>query len=540
MHRKITRTGPATLTVAIPAKWAKTNNLKPGDEINIKDINNKLVISVEEAQKTRSQTIEYDPLLFKDILTKAYSQSSEEIMIRYKKHIPASAKNIIKEFIGLKIVEENPNKLVLSKIVTTSNSKESVILRRIYLLIKNSFEENPPQFQDLKELLFVSHINNKNDVELEVLTSIYNELSTIQKPIFDESYGYIRNIFELTYKQKYSFDRETNKKLKQLFSKSEEIFRNHFKKENPIILAKIFSCVKLIESLNKIIISQKSIATLTEKTISPKKTFTVGVCLKNISNQFWKDYVLKSMQETSKRYPNIEFIYQIPFTYPEIKGQEEIISNFIKQKVDAIIISPNHPFKLDRSLKKASFNNIKLIIIDTEIDSKIQHNYIGWDNYEGGKLTAKYLLKKLNKKTGNILIIQGQTSGNFYQRVKGFKDLMKNFNITIVKGEFMESVAYKKAKKILEKEHVDAIFATSDNMALGALKAAQEENLSIPICGFDGTKEIRKLIKDKKILSSIDSNPKLLGKMAIEISNKILNNKPTSKKIIYDVTLVKS
>lgn len=537
MHRKITRTGPATLTIALPAKWAKKNSLKPGQELQVNEIENNLIISVERDKSEETKRIPYDKVLLKDMLEKLYKENTPQITIFSETEIPKSIHNIVKKFPGLKIVEEDKNKIVLNQTLEPIISNPSAILRRIYLLIEHCFEHNPPKFDDLEELLFLSGLQNKDSRENEILTMIHKVLSSIKKPIFDEMYSYVRQIFKSIYKQKYSFTKDRATQMENLFEETNDLFKTYFEKEDPIEVAKLYHCTRLFNTLNRIIITNQSLDILQSTDSSSRKEFVVGVCLKNSSNKFWREYVQGSMMETQKDFTNIEFIYKAPFTYPDLEAQRKIINEFISQGVDLIILAPNHPRELEKSIQKIVKAGIKLVIIDTDIISKADHKYIGWDNYKGGVLTAQVLQKKLKNK-GEILIVEGQKEGNFHERVTGFQDTIKKHRTEVINAEFQQSVAYKKTLNYLKKKKVAAIFATSDNMALGVLQALEELNLKIPVCGFDATEEARELIKQGELLSTIDDKPKTLGSLAIETANKILKHKTTSKRIEYDVELV--
>ena len=119
--------------------------------------------------------------------------------------------------------------------------------------------------------------------------------------------------------------------------------------------------------------------------------------------------------------------------------------------------------------------------------SGIKYYYLGFDNYDGGYRTGQYLSNYLSKKS-NILVLSGHLTGNFTKRVEGFKDAIgKNHIISVLKGEFIGSVAYEGVLSHIRKKEVDAIFATSDNMALGAISALKEAGIKIPVCAFDAT-----------------------------------------------------
>src|SRR3990167_8185350 len=57
MKRKVVKQGAATLMVSLPSKWAKKYNLKKGDEINIEELDNNLVLSKESVSGKRRTSI---------------------------------------------------------------------------------------------------------------------------------------------------------------------------------------------------------------------------------------------------------------------------------------------------------------------------------------------------------------------------------------------------------------------------------------------------------------------------------------------------
>ena len=73
MFRKITRTGPVTHTIALPSKWVKKNNLSAGEEINIEEKGEELVISPSKnSGKEKSIKMEYKEYLIREMLEKIY------------------------------------------------------------------------------------------------------------------------------------------------------------------------------------------------------------------------------------------------------------------------------------------------------------------------------------------------------------------------------------------------------------------------------------------------------------------------------------
>lgn len=116
------------------------------------------------------------------------------------------------------------------------------------------------------------------------------------------------------------------------------------------------------------------------------------------------------------------------------------------------------------------------------------------DNITGGYMATKHLIDLGHEKIAHFT---GDNRLSSIEREKGYKKALIEAGIDvdpslILKGEYREEIAYKKAKNLLEKKDVTAIFSGNDIMALGIIKAANDLGMSIPndlsIVGFDHLK----------------------------------------------------
>ena len=86
MKRRIIKQGHNTLTITLPSKWVKKLNLKPGNEININEKENSLIINAQENIKEKSTTIDINdftvPLLWR-YFQSAYRSGCDEIKVLF-------------------------------------------------------------------------------------------------------------------------------------------------------------------------------------------------------------------------------------------------------------------------------------------------------------------------------------------------------------------------------------------------------------------------------------------------------------------------
>ena len=539
MFRKVTKTGPATLTMAIPSKWAKNNNLKPGSYIELQETSTSLII---KPQQTPLETIKikYDENLIENMLEKLFLEAKSKIIIEHEQDL-LKLDDLIKKFPGFQIIDEQPNKITINRILKPNIENPDALLKRSYLIIKESLKENPPSFpKDLSNLIWLLQLSKKSSKQVLLLKNTLLELSKLKNPVHDDAYSLLRNIFILIYKQKYSFNSKDTNKLKSIFKQKDDLFEKFFQNSNQkLILAKLFYAINLLEQLQKEILYKQSILEMSKKEPKNKKIL-IGVCLKNQSNKFWAVDVKESIKLKASENKELEYLFEAPLSDFDTVSQEKILKEFIEKKVKGIILAPVEPEKMKKTIDKINELNIPLIVIDTDIELDNNYTFIGFDNFKGGFLSGQNLKNKIPKKS-NILILEGHLKGNFSQRIDGFKKALgEGYTFDLVKGDFQESKAFEQTLSALNKKDYQAIFATSDNMAMGAIKAIEKLNKKVLVCGFDRTDEGVKAMKQKKLFSDIDTKPKELGILAVQTMNDLLNKKLTAKKIQYDVELITS
>ena len=118
------------------------------------------------------------------------------------------------------------------------------------------------------------------------------------------------------------------------------------------------------------------------------------------------------------------------------------------------------------------------------------------ENITGGYQAAEYLIKKGHKKIAFLSGPNNSLSTAGVERLEGFKQAFKDYNIPFDDSLFEEcdywhsQSGYEGFKRLRNRSHdFTAVFACSDIIAYGVIKAAEEENINIPedisLIGFD-------------------------------------------------------
>lgn len=122
-------------------------------------------------------------------------------------------------------------------------------------------------------------------------------------------------------------------------------------------------------------------------------------------------------------------------------------------------------------------------------------SYVDVDNRAGARLAVEHLLGLGRRAVATITGPPGMTAGR--DRLDGYTDALAGAGhesdpALVAEGDFSERSGHEAMRALLgRRPDLDAVFAASDLMAVGALRALREAGRSVPgdvaVVGFDGT-----------------------------------------------------
>ena len=138
IKRKIVQHGNTSLTVSLPIKWAKKFNLNKGDEIDVEEQNNSLIISTEKSFKIDVQEVNtknLDKKTLNWLLSALYKRGHDEIKIFFEdpSHMQI-IQNRVNQLMGYAIIEQTHNSCVIKNISEALKDEFDSTLKRAFLL----------------------------------------------------------------------------------------------------------------------------------------------------------------------------------------------------------------------------------------------------------------------------------------------------------------------------------------------------------------------------------------------------------------------
>jgi len=257
-----------------------------------------------------------------------------------------------------------------------------------------------------------------------------------------------------------------------------------------------------------------------------KKEITIGFVMKTLSNPFFIQ-MKEGAENEAKRHKDIKLEIQATQEETDIEQQRQIIETMITKGVEAICITPNDSKGIVPVIVKANKKRIPVAIVDTKVDSDELSKqggqiatFIGSDNVQGGMLAADGLAAALGGK-GKIVILEGVPGQETaISRKEGFLTKIAEYpGIKAVASQsayWTREEAYSVAQTLLTGHpDLNGIFASNDEMALGAARAVQDAGKKVVIIGFDFTPDGKAAIKNGLIYGSVAQFPSEMGRIAV-------------------------
>lgn len=247
----------------------------------------------------------------------------------------------------------------------------------------------------------------------------------------------------------------------------------------------------------------------------------VLVVMPDMENPFYAD-IVEGIDERCRHYG---FSAMVCNTYDSHEKLQYYCSYIEKKQARGVIlVSPawnrDYSFLRGRPVVSCCESSVSLPCAQVDID-----------NVQAGFDATKYLVSLGAKRIA--LIGGGKVAASTDKRERGYRLALEEAGIALDENLieqtcFKYEEAYAAANRLLAVAPPDAVFATSDEMAIAFMNAASEKGLRVPedikIIGFDN---IRFSAFVKPRLTTVDQPRYDLGVNAVDQLVKVLNGTPT-------------
>jgi LacI family transcriptional regulator len=258
-----------------------------------------------------------------------------------------------------------------------------------------------------------------------------------------------------------------------------------------------------------------------------EKTETIGLIIPDIANPYFGS-IAKTIEVEAR---NNGYSIILCDSLDDEITEAELLQLLADRRVDGIIIAPTG--RNSEHVKEIQEQGIPVMVIDRYFpDTSLP--FVTTNNYLGALLATEHFIKMGHRIIACIQGINGISANS--ERVKGYHDALQKHKIPvneklILGTDFGEENGYNQTKKLLAiTERPTAIFALSNLISLGALRAVKEAQLIVPedvsIVSFDEQPFSAFLTCP---MTTVEQPREEIGKLAFQNLLKIIDNGNSEK-----------
>ncbi|WP_041623147.1 substrate-binding domain-containing protein [Spirochaeta thermophila] len=251
----------------------------------------------------------------------------------------------------------------------------------------------------------------------------------------------------------------------------------------------------------------------------------IGVSFSDFATERWPNEAAlftKLGQENG-----VQVIVQVANQDPKLQNDQ--IENMVLQGADVIVVIAQDGDAAATAAEAAAREGVPVIAYDRLVKTDKIAAYLSFDNVEVGRAQARGVLKV--KDRGRFVLLGGSpTDNNAILFRKGQMEVLQPYidkgQIEIVADQWVENWDPANALKIMENiltatdNKIDAVVASNDGTALGALQALKAQGLAgkVPISGQDATLAGCKSIVEGELTMTVFKDIRKLTPLAFELA----------------------
>ncbi|PRO65410.1 catabolite control protein A [Alkalicoccus urumqiensis] len=265
--------------------------------------------------------------------------------------------------------------------------------------------------------------------------------------------------------------------------------------------------------------------------LASKKTTTVGVIIPDISSIFFSE-LARGIEDIATMYK-----YNIILSNSDQNKEKEIhlINTLLEKQVDGIVFMGG---EITKEHEEAFKQSPVPVVLSATLDDKKEFPSVNIDYkqaaYDAVSAIASHGHKRIAMLSGTL-----EDPINGYQKFSGYKQALQEAGIElddslVAIGDYTHHAGLEAMEELLQlKDRPTAVFASTDEMALGLIHGAQDAGLRVPedieILGFDNT---RLATMVRPTLSTVVQPMYDIGAVSMRLLTKLMNKEEVTENAV--------
>jgi D-xylose transport system substrate-binding protein len=271
-------------------------------------------------------------------------------------------------------------------------------------------------------------------------------------------------------------------------------------------------------------------ADATRRKKGPNDPISIGFSMDTLKEERWQ----RDKELVEKRAKELGMPVSVQVANGDDSLQIKQAENLLTQGVDVLIVAPHNGEIAASIVEAAHRQGVPVISYDRLIKNSDVDLYVSHQVIKIGEMQAKYLLDHVNKKPANFVVVGGSpTDNNAILLHNGQMNILKpavdGGDVKIVADQYAKEWQASAALNIVENaltqanNQVDAVVASNDGTARGAIQALEGQNLAgkVLVSGQDADLASLQLIVLGKQTMTIYKPIQPLAYTAVEAAIKL-------------------
>ena len=269
----------------------------------------------------------------------------------------------------------------------------------------------------------------------------------------------------------------------------------------------------------------------------PYKMYLIA---KSTTTEFWKS-VFAGANAAKSEY-NVDLTVLGPDTEENYEAQNEYIRQAVADGADAIVFSAISYTKNAQAIDEAADAGVKVVVIDSDVNSSGVVARIGTDNVKAGRMSAKAALEpdELDSIVVGIVNCDVETQ-NCQERERGFRvalaaDPRVRDIYTVNVPTDAEEAKLAAERLVQEHPEINVLVGFNEPLAVGVAEAVDELGLTgqVRAISFDTNMRCIELMQTGAVGALIVQNPYAMGYLGVEKAWQALQGMKFDKHELID------
>lgn len=277
--------------------------------------------------------------------------------------------------------------------------------------------------------------------------------------------------------------------------------------------------------------------------ISQKENTTRSVALicKSDTTEFWRSVIAGANAARSEY--NVQLNIRAPETEEDYQAQNDFIREAVDEGAEAIIFSAISYTDNAEAINEAVAKGVKVVVIDSDVDSDGVSIRIGTDNVGAGRKAAQAVLDTDLEELCVGIVNFDKVSQNGREREQGLREVLEKdervWQIHTINVATDETEACEKAKLLMEEyPQINVLVGLNEPLSVGVAMAVAQENVSdrVRVVGFDTNVTCIDLMQQDVVTALIVQNPYAMGYLGVEKACALLNGEDVASSSLVDTS----